>query len=82
MDVPYDWLWTCFILDPIVHADCVVWTGLHRFAICHTGLTSWPSAIDSWEWNVECCMYRAPFPEAFTAHRMLMISIIEAQLMG
>lgn len=33
----------------------------------HGGLTTWPGAMASWEWNVECCVCRAPFPASLTA---------------
>lgn len=33
----------------------------------HTELTTWLSAMASWEWNVECCVCRAPFPASLTA---------------
>lgn len=33
----------------------------------HRGLTTWPGAMASWEWNVECCVCRAPFPASLTA---------------
>lgn len=33
----------------------------------HAGLTSWLGAMASWEWNVECCVCRAPFPASLTA---------------
>lgn len=33
----------------------------------HRGLTTWLRAMASWEWNVECCVCRAPFPASLTA---------------
>lgn len=33
----------------------------------HKGLTTWLCAMASWEWNVECCVCRAPFPASLTA---------------
>lgn len=33
----------------------------------HAGLTAWLGAMASWEWNVECCVCRAPFPASLTA---------------
>lgn len=30
-------------------------------------LTTWPGAMASWEWNVECCVCRASFPASLTA---------------
>lgn len=33
----------------------------------HGGLTTWLGAMASWEWNVECCVCRAPFPASLTA---------------
>lgn len=33
----------------------------------YAGLTAWLGAMASWEWNVECCVCRAPFPASLTA---------------
>lgn len=33
----------------------------------YKGLTAWLGAMASWEWNVECCVCRAPFPASLTA---------------
>lgn len=45
----------------------LVGTGCHSPGPAHRGLTTWLGAMASWEWNVECCVCRAPFPASLTA---------------
>lgn len=54
-----------FATSLIYGAGLLVGTACHSPA--HRGLTTWLGAMASWEWNVECCVCRAPFPASLTA---------------
>lgn len=52
----------CIVGLLLVHTACHSAPGS-----AYRGLTTWLGAMASWEWNVECCVCRAPFPASLTA---------------